>query len=217
MESVVKKPVGVLIGITGGIGAGKSVVSRVLRLMGFEVYDCDLQAKLLMDGDKLLHAEIRERLGEECLNSDGSLCRPAIASRIFADVEARSWLNSRVHSAVHGDILNSFIGNKTKSEALTVNEDLPSDIRFVEAAVFRSSGLWRLCEEIWIVDAPEEMRIERVMARSGLTPDEIKARMESQKEEFDFSSVMPFSRVRRIINDGVTPLLSQIKEYLKQK
>lgn len=188
-----------VIGLTGGIGAGKSVVARILRLRGWQVYDCDSRAKALMDEDEILHAEIAQRLGHECVAADGSLVRPAIANRIFADQDAREWLNSRVHALVESDVKGFVESHKS---------NIPL---FVEAALFRSSGLWRQCDSIWIVDAPEEIRIKRVVERSGLNPAEIRARMDSQKQEFDFCGLLPESSVRVIINDGCTPLLPQIQ------
>lgn len=188
-----------IVGITGGIGAGKSVVSRLLRLLGFHVYDCDLNARLLMDSDPGLVADVASRLGSECVMSDGSLCREAIAARIFSDVEARSWLNARVHEMVRKDFI-AFARAR-------IDSDKPV---FVEAAVMKTSGLWRLCDSIWIVEAPESLRIARVVSRNGISEAEVRARIESQRDEFDFFGLIPSSAIRFIVNDGVTPLLPQL-------
>ena len=93
-----------LIGITGGIGCGKSVVSRICRLRGFDVYDCDSEAKMLMDNDPLLKSAIVEILGRDILLSDGSLDRKIMAALIFSDDCKRRKVNTAVHSAVKADI-----------------------------------------------------------------------------------------------------------------
>lgn len=193
-----------VVGLTGGIGSGKSVVSRILRLNGFHVYDCDSHAKILMDSDPILCRDIAERLGADCLTEDGVLVRSAIAKKIFSDPEAREWLNVRVHKLVHDDFL----------ENLRIFFD--RDAIFVEAAVLRSSGLWRVCDVVWIIDAPVEIRLRRVEERNALPTEAVKARMESQKEEFDFSSLLPSDAVRYISNDGVTPLLPQLSAELSR-
>ncbi len=82
-----------LVGITGGIGAGKSVVSRILRLKGYQVYDCDSRAKELMSGSEELIAALRERFGESCVLEDGSLDSRLISAKVFSVEEERVWLN----------------------------------------------------------------------------------------------------------------------------
>ena len=73
-----------LIGITGGIGAGKSVVSRMLRLKGYPVYDCDSRAKVLMEESAYILTSLKSRLGEECVLESGELNRAQIAERVFS-------------------------------------------------------------------------------------------------------------------------------------
>lgn len=188
---------GRIIAITGGIGSGKSVVSHVLRVIGFSVYDCDSEARRLMDNS----AEIKQRLKKEIsalsVDSEGRINRKAIAEVVFADSALLKKLNEIVHGEVKNDIIRSL-----ESHA---DDDKPL---FVETAILYESGLDKLADEVWEVTAPEQIRIERVIKRSGLTHSQVKARIESQ-----IMPSLPHHKI--IINDGVTPLLPQILSLLK--
>lgn len=185
-----------VIGITGGIGAGKSVVSRILRLKGFRVYDCDTEARRLMEQSEGLRRCLTEILGEEAYKG-GSLDRQFVASRIFAFEELRREVNSVVHKAVAEDFRKaSSLGDATV---------------FVESAILATSGMAGDCSEIWVVDAPEEIRIERVVARNGMARGAILDRMETQREEF---SGLSRDKIRILANDGMTPLLPAIGRLL---
>ncbi len=188
----------ILIGITGGIGAGKSVVSRILRLQNYPVYDCDSRARVLMEESEEILIALKARFGNECVLADGGLDRGLIASRVFSDDEERLWLNSLVHAEVRRDI------------GLWRNGS-DAGIRFVESAIMFSSGLDRMCDEIWLVDAPEATRVERAMNRGGITKEDLLRRIEAQHSEFD---LLPQNKVRRILNDGTSSLLEQIKQLI---
>lgn len=157
-----------LIGLTGSIGAGKSVVSRILRLKGYAVYDCDSRARILMENSSAIKDALVSRWGEECLDPGGNLNRPHIASKAFAADEERIWLNSLVHSAVREDIA-----------AWKENHE----VAFVESAILATSELDRLCDSVWVVDAPEELRIKRAVRRDGGAEESVRRRNDAQKEE----------------------------------
>ena len=157
------------IGITGGIGAGKSVVSRVLRCNGFRVYDCDLEAKRLMKEDQNLRNALTEKLGCDIYNCDGAINRNLLASLLFSDASVRVFVNSVVHKAVREDIKL----RKRKEEGLF----------FIESALLATSGLTEMCDNIWLVVAPKERRIRRIAKRDNLKTGDIEKRMGSQSEE----------------------------------
>ncbi len=187
-----------LIGITGGIGTGKSVVSRILRLKSFPVYDCDSRARMLMEDSERILESLRCRYGSECILPDGKLNRTLIAYKVFTAEEERLWLNSLVHAEVRKDL-----EMWAKSS--------PAGICFVESAIMVSSHLDRMCDEIWLVEAPAELRIERALKRGGISRENLMLRMESQRFEFD---MLPEEKVKRISNDGSLSLLSQITELI---
>lgn len=161
---------GTIIAITGGIGAGKSMVSKILRAMGFTVYDCDSNAKRIMDNDSGIHCRLSHEISPEVINPDGTINRGQLANIVFSNPDKRRILNSIVHKAVFDDILAS-------ASASTAH------CFFVESAILYSSGLWKYVQQIWEVTADTETRISRVIKRNGFTRDQIIQRINSQQGE----------------------------------
>lgn len=188
---------GRLVAITGGIGSGKSVVSRILEIQGYPVYDCDSGAKLLMVKKDCLD-DIAAAFGEEAVK-DGRINSPYIASIVFNDVRKLKELNAIVHPRVAADL---------KSWA----QSQSSEVVFVETAILKESGLDRVVDAIWIVDAPVDVRIERVMKRNGLSEKEVVSRIEKQAKElcFDVPSYV-------IVNDNKSSLIGQVDQMLRNK
>lgn len=186
------------IGITGGIGSGKSVVSSLLRVMGYPVYDTDSEARRLMNASPELRRQIAEAFGDD-IYTDGSLNRPLLASRAFGHPDRVARLNAIVHPAVRLDFDRWSRGCK-------------AGICFVESAILYESHLDRLVDEVWLVTAPETLRVERVQQRSGLTADEVRSRMASQMDEEE--------RRRRathiICNDGRQSLIAAVLSLLNE-
>lgn len=192
-----------MIGITGGIGSGKSVVSRVLRLKGYSVYDCDLEAKRIMDTSADVLTALNARFGDEVCPPEGPISRPALASRVFSDESHRLWLNTLVHRLVRVDLLQW----KEKMEKSGNNPC------FVESAIMASSGLASLCDEVWIVTAPDNVRLRRAMARDHSSEEKIRTRIEAQMSEEKTLSSLGV-KILRIDNSEFRPLLPQISSIL---
>ena len=190
-----------IIGITGGIGSGKSTIARELARRGFVVYDCDQEAKRIIAENADVQQEIIDLLGEESF-VDGIYNTAYVAKRVFEDSHLLAALNAIVHPAVGLDIM------KRKPD-------------FVESAILYESGLDILCDRIIVVDAPEEIRIARTIARdyhgeaSPANIDKVRARIKAQGE---FRSQQ--SEVRLIVNnDGqrsVADLADEIQNWLKK-
>ena len=187
-----------LIGIAGGIGSGKSVVSRILYVMGYPVYDCDSRAKAIMDADPAIHRSLREQIHELAV-VEGIVDRRLISEIVFSDSQALARLNSIVHSAVFRD-LEHWCRAQSASKL------------FVESAIFVSSGLIDRVDDVWEVTAPVELRIERVVKRNGISPEQVAARIESQRAE----QLNSFD-CKHIVNDGVAALLPQIHNLLREE
>lgn len=187
-----------LIAITGGIGSGKSVVSRILRILGYEVFDCDTEAKALMDADCAIHKRLNDEIDREIVR-DGVIDRRRLADIVFADAEKLTVLNSIVHGAVRRRI------EEWKS-------DSQSSLVFVETALLFQSGLNEDVDYELRVTAPEDIRIRRVMARNSLSAEAVRARIESQRFTPSLDAVIP--PVITICNDGITPVLPQTEEIL---
>lgn len=156
-----------IVAITGGIGSGKSVVSRILRIEGYPVYDCDSRAKTIMDGDEEMHWKLQNAFGSDMV-VDGIVQRGRLAEAVFGNPENLSLLNSIVHPAVRRDI-----------EAWVAKQH--GDCVFIETAILKESGIDAMVDAVWIVDAPVEVRIRRVMKRNGLPEEAVKNRIDSQK------------------------------------
>lgn len=190
-----------LTGITGGIGSGKSVVSRILRLEGFPVYDCDSRAKSLMGTDSLLRTELTAILGEGCYHKEsGKLNRKYVSDIIFADPEKRGEVNALVHASVRKDLtcwLNSLRNEKRA---------------FVESAILFSSGLCDMTDDIILVEAPESLKLERICSRDKC--EEISARQRMEAQKIEFSSTDRYD-IRIIINNDTASLLDQVLNELK--
>ncbi len=186
-----------LIAITGGIGAGKSVVASILRTMGYPVYDCDSRAKSLMDSSQEIIHRIELEVACEAV-CDGRIDRAALSKVVFGSPERLERLNRIVHSSV-------------KQDLLSWNEC--QDLAFVETAILYTSGFDAVVDAVWEVVAPPEVRIQRVSYRNpGLTREEICKRIDAQMAESvsDRRHANSFS----IVNDGLNPLLPQVEKLV---
>ena len=155
------------IGITGGIGAGKSTVSRVISSLGYPVYDSDQRAKWLMSNSDLLKDEIIKLFGKKAfLNNE--LNRTFISNIVFKKPVLLEKLNQLVHPKVASDY------------NLWVNENKKAALIFKEAAILIESGAYLEMDKIIVVVCSIEERINRVLSRDKITAGEIKKRMNAQ-------------------------------------
>ncbi len=163
------------VGITGSIGAGKSSVGSLLRARGFRVLDADVAVHDLYRENASLRAELADAFGEECLTADG-VNRDYFIRKIFSDADARVRLESIVYPHLT-QYVKAFLNEPAH------DGENPVCTRFVEAALLsRAPGIVTMLDEIWIVDAPEEIRIERLVTR-GMDRDDALRRIENQRGE----------------------------------
>ncbi len=155
------------VGLTGSIGSGKSIVSRIFSLIGVRVYYADAEARKF-----LLYKEIKDQLsekfGQKIIGNDKEIDRKKLASFVFHDPQALAYLNSIIHPLVRSDF---------EKWAELFSKD---DYIIHEAAIIYESGFDENFDAIISVSAPEEMRIIRVMERDNLSRDEVVKRMENQ-------------------------------------
>lgn len=159
----------VVIGITGGIGSGKSTLSEYLQNHGFPVYDTDKEARRLQNEDSNLVVSTKKLLGEDSYK-DGKLDRSTVAARVFTDRGLLRQLTSLVHPVVKRDIKEWL--NRQSTHAV-----------FIESAVLFEGGFETLTDAIIVVTAPEEQRIQRVMVRDGIVREQVMARIKNQLPE----------------------------------
>ena len=185
------------IGITGSIGAGKSFVGELLRERNFQVLDADRKVHELYRDCVELRAEMAAFFGEECLTPTGVNSAP-IADRIFADSTAREKLEQIVYpylTRAVKDFFEADAGNDARE-----NRD-GKCARFVEAALFsRAPSLVEMLDEIWIVNAPENVRLKRLVAR-GLSESDAARRIENQRGACAPELFLGV-QIRMLTNDG---------------
>lgn len=189
-----------LIAITGGIGSGKSVVSRILAVIGMRVYDCDSRAKALMDDSDEIKGRIASEISPKCITTDNKIDRKVLSELVFNDASALEKLNHIVHGGVRVDL-----GRWRRRHA-------DDKVLFVETAILYQSGLDAMVDMVWEVRASKAVRITRVMIRSHLTEAEVEARINSQ----DSHIPVDLHRSTLLINNsGDEALLPQVITALK--
>lgn len=158
------------LGITGGIGSGKSTVCRIFESLGARVFYADDEAKRLMHEHPAIRTELVEAFGRESYLDDGSLNRLHLADRVFHDEAALRRLNAIVHPRV----FEAFEDARRRAE----KDGAPLMIK--EAAIMFESGGDAMVDAVAVVDAPVDVRIRRVVARDGTTEAAVRARMANQ-------------------------------------
>jgi len=185
----------VKVGVTGGIGSGKSVVCRIFQTLGIPVFDADSEAKRLMASDAGLIAAIRSEFGDEAYHADGTVNRSYLAGQVFNDGRRLEKLNALVHPVTI-----------RAGEEWAQRQTTPYSIK--EAALLFESGSFKLNDYTILVTAPEAIRIERVVQRDGATPEQVRARMQRQWPDNEKARLADFT----IVNDGKQSLIPQVLE-----
>ncbi len=180
------------VGLTGGIGSGKSTVAKVFEVLGIPVYYADEQAKRLMNEDRALKEKIQELFGAESY-ADGSLNRKYIAGIIFHDQKKLEQLNALVHPVTINDASN-WLQQQTTPYAVK------------EAAIIFESGIEKFLDYVIGVYAPAPLRIQRVMERDNISREAVTARMNRQMNEEEKMRLCNFV----ITNDEQQLLIPQV-------
>ena len=175
------------VGITGGIGSGKSTVCRMLAERGVALYDADSRAKELMASSEVLRKALIENFGAETFTAEG-LNRAYLAERVFNDKEQLRLLNSLVHPAVIADF-----------EAWAEAQE--GGYVLFESAILFEAGLESRVDAVVAVMAPESLRVERVMARDGHSKEQVLARIKNQMSDDERSDRAKYSIVNIDVED----------------
>lgn len=181
------------VGITGGIGSGKTTVCEIFELLGIPVFNADDNAKTLMVTDGVLIAEIKSAFGAASYFEDGTLNGKYIADLVFSDPEKLALLNSFVHPAVFRAM-----------DIWTLKQTSPYVLK--EAALLFESGSYLNNDFNILVSAPEELRIARVMKRDNLTAEKVKERIQNQLPEEEKKAKADFI----IYNNETEFLITQV-------
>ena len=185
-----------IIGITGGIGSGKSTVSKFIEELGFPVYDSDFWAKELVNIDENLKSRVIELLGEESYDENGKYNRKFVAEKVFDHQELLLKLNQIIHPAVKIHFEN-WVNAQT------------AEFVFKETALLFELKLNESCYQSILVTADENIRIKRVMDRDGRTYREVKEIIDKQMPEVDKVKLADF-----VIQNNTD--LESLKEFTHQ-
>lgn len=186
------------VAVSGGIGSGKSVVAKIFTTLGYKVFDCDSEAKTLMNCDAEIKRRISQEISSDAILPGGIIDRPKLSAIVFSEKAKLEILNNIVHGAVKRRILD------------WVDENNNQPVLFIETAILYQSGIDSMVDKVIDVVAPECVRILRVMRRNSLSESQVIDRINSQKIVID----KPHADVYVIDNSGSNPLLPQIQEFL---
>lgn len=182
------------VGITGGIGSGKTTVCKIFATLEIPVYYADVRAKELMISNSEVIQKIKKLFGKEAYDDNGQLNRKFIAEKAFSDKNLLQQLNDIVHPAVFQDTQNWFQTHKVKAYTL------------YEAAIMFESGSSKLMDKMITVFAPLEDRIARIIKRDDISREEVLARVDKQLSEEEKMKIADFI----IYNDHSQPLIEQV-------
>ena len=186
------------IGITGGIGSGKSTACRIFETLGIPVYDADTQAKKIMITDMAVKSQIRDLLGKDAYYRNGKLNKEFVSSKIFSNKYLLEGISQIVHPAVNNESLRWM-------EVHKLDKMIPYVIK--EAALLIESGSYKALDKLIVVTCPEDIRIQRVMERDKLTYEEVKRKVDVQMPETEKLRFADFI----IVNDGIMSLIQQVR------
>lgn len=190
------------IGITGGIGSGKSRVCRVFSALGYAVYEADARARTLMNENEVIREGVKNLFGADAYLPDGQLNRAWVGGIVFDNPEKLARLNALVHPQTRRDFQQWYQSSLALSGKAFVLK---------EAAILYESGSWKDADAVITVYAPKTTRLERVMRRDGIDEEAVLKRMAQQWPDAE--------KVRRadfvIYNDGTHSLAEQVREAIQ--
>lgn len=181
------------LGITGGIGSGKSVVCRVMQLLGIPVYNSDLESRRLMVSDEAIRRDLIALLGSQ-VYQDGALNRPLVASYLFASPDHAQRINAIVHPRVKADF-RRWVAARAQHQMVAI-----------ESAILIEAGFASEVDQVVMVKAPLEVRIRRAMDRDGADRQQVMQRIARQMSEDEKRSMSH----HQLLNDDKSPLIPQV-------
>lgn len=190
------------IGITGGIGSGKSTVCKVFRMLGVPVFEADTVAKQFINSDDRIKKELINLFGESVYTRNGSVDRKKLASIIFNDEIQLHKVNELVHPVVRNEFIK-----------WAENQAVPYVVH--EAAILFESGFYNMMDFTILISAPEEERILRVTKRDGSLPCQVKERMQKQWSDEE-KRKLASTEINNADNELILPQIIKIDKQLKE-
>lgn len=187
------------LGITGGIGSGKSTVSQIFSLSGVPVYIADIESKRLVATSPTIRKKLINLFGEE-LYSGGVLNKPLLASHIFNDKKKLEIVNAIIHPEVERDFIE------------WVKKHAQCNIVAHEAAILFESGFNKMMDKVLMVYTPLDIRIERTMLRDNLPKEKVMERIQNQMSDEEKAKLSDFV----IVNDNTKSLIEQVTNIIQE-
>jgi len=182
------------IGITGGIGSGKSTISRIFELLGVPVYYADAEAKELMNTDSIVKSAIIDLFGKNVIAEKETLDRKAISAIVFNDKNKLEKLNAIIHPTIASHFNNWLI---KQSNAVYILK---------EAAILFESGANKQMDKVIVVTAPQQLRIDRVLLRDKTSREEVEHRINNQLPDEELVKLANYT----ITNDETQMVINQL-------
>jgi dephospho-CoA kinase len=188
-----------VIGLTGGIGSGKTTVAKLFEVMGCAIYNSDERAKdIYFNAD--VKQQVIELLGKEAYRNEQEIDRNFIASKVFSDTTLLQQLNSIIHPAVKTDFIQ--FTNHYGANKLVIKE----------SAILFETGIYKDLEQTILITAPLELKVRRVMQRSTVSKEEVEKRMSAQWSDEQKIPLANFV----IVNDDREALIPQVLEIVSK-
>lgn len=188
-----------IVGITGGIGSGKSVLSQILIALGYSVFNSDVEAKNILQYNTEIKLKITAKFGGDSYFNDLPN-RAFLAEKVFSTPDNLEFLNGLIHPQVQKNFEDWQV-SKSKERIL-----------FKEAAILIETGSYRFLDKLILVEADAEIRIQRVMERDGVSKEQVEKRMATQMSDTEKRAYADFI----VNNNGDRSLLKQALEVLKE-
>lgn len=187
------------VGITGGIGSGKTYICKIIEQLGYPVYNADVRAKELTNSNSNIKSAVKSLFGKD-IYVNGELNRSAVAKLVFED----STLLEKLNRIIHPEVQNDF--------ETWANSNFDNSIVFKEAAILFESGMYKLMDANILVTAPLNIRIGRVMERDGVSKNDVLKRINNQFSDEEKLKLANYT----IVNDGKVLVLPQIINVINE-
>lgn len=187
------------VGITGGIGSGKTYICKIIEQLGYPVYNADVRAKELTNSNSNIKSAVKSLFGKD-IYVNGELNRSAVAKLVFED----STLLEKLNRIIHPEVQNDF--------ETWANSNSDNSIVFKEAAILFESGMYKLMDANILVTAPLNIRIGRVMERDGVSKNDVLKRINNQFSDEEKLKLANYT----IVNDGKVLVLPQIINVINE-
>ncbi len=192
----------VIIGLTGGIASGKTVVSDYLKELGYPIVDADELARDIMAPESAVLHRVRAAFGDTVFCDDGTLDRAALGRKVFSDEKARATLDAITHPAIRCLAEKRF--GELQAEPLV----------FFVVPLLYESGMDALCDKVWLVHTDETLRQQRLMKRDGINEGYAAQKMQAQMSEVERLAKAPYVLEN---NGDKEKLRAQVKKLLKNE